>query len=94
MAYGLPAEEAARAVTLYAARILGLEQEVGSLVPGRRADVVVTDAHLLEITSKVRHVFIDGERTQIPLTLGQNLRVRPGAKLTVIGDLAAKRKLD
>ncbi|MDF1837437.1 MAG: amidohydrolase family protein [Planctomycetota bacterium] len=64
VAYGLPAEEAARAVTLYPARILGLEKEVGSLIPGRRADVVVTDSHLLEITSKVRHVFIDGERVE------------------------------
>ncbi|MFT5059213.1 MAG: imidazolonepropionase-like amidohydrolase [Planctomycetota bacterium] len=63
-AYGLPPEEAARAVTLYPAQILGLENEVGSLIPGRKADVVVTDAHLLEITSVVRHVFIDGVRVE------------------------------
>jgi imidazolonepropionase-like amidohydrolase len=60
----LPPEEAARAVTLYPAQILGLENEVGSLIPGRKADVVVTDAHLLEITSVVRHVFIDGVRVE------------------------------
>jgi imidazolonepropionase-like amidohydrolase len=64
VAYGLPPEEGARAVTLYPAQILGLEDQVGSLVPGRRADVLVTDGHLLEITSVVRHAFIDGVRIE------------------------------
>ena len=61
-AFGLPAEEAVRSVTLYAARILGLDAELGSLDAGKRADLVVTDGHLLEITSQVEHVFIDGRR--------------------------------
>jgi imidazolonepropionase-like amidohydrolase len=61
-AFGLPAEEAVRAVTLYPARILGLDGELGSLDAGKRADLVVTDGHLLEITSQVEHVFIDGRR--------------------------------
>ena len=51
-----------RSVTLYAARILGLDAELGSLDAGKRADLVVTDGHLLEITSQVEHVFIDGRR--------------------------------
>jgi imidazolonepropionase len=40
---GLTCAEAMRAVTRNAARALGLEGEVGSLVPGRRADLVVFD---------------------------------------------------
>ena len=59
-AFGLPREEALRSITFYAAQILGLEKELGSLAPGKIADVVVTDGDLLEITSHVEYVFIDG----------------------------------
>ncbi|MEZ6005814.1 MAG: amidohydrolase family protein [Planctomycetota bacterium] len=60
--FGLPAEEAARAVTLYPAQILGLEDQLGALLPGLRADIVVTDGHLLDTAAHVEHVFIDGTR--------------------------------
>lgn len=60
-AFGLPREEALRAVTLYPARLLGLEAELGSLAVGKRADVVVTDGDLLEPTTRVLRVLIDGE---------------------------------
>lgn len=59
-AFGLPEEEAVRAITYYPARVLGLGDRLGSLAPGKLADVVVTDGHILEITSRVEHVFIDG----------------------------------
>jgi imidazolonepropionase-like amidohydrolase len=59
-AFGLPREEALRAITLYPATILGLVDEIGSLSPGRRADLVVTDGDLLEITTRVIHLYIDG----------------------------------
>lgn len=64
VAHGLPAEEGVRAVTLYPARILGLDDQLGSLTPGKLADVVVTRGHLLEIDSPVEHVFIDGVRVE------------------------------
>ncbi len=60
-AFGLPHEEAVRAVTYYPARILGLEKELGSLAVGKLADVVVTDGDLLEIDSPVRVLLIDGK---------------------------------
>lgn len=41
--YGLTIVEALRAVTVNAARALKLESEVGTLEPGKRADIVVTD---------------------------------------------------
>jgi len=59
-AFGLPREEAVRAITYHPARVLGLEADFGSLAPGKVADVIVTDGDLLEITSAVERVFIDG----------------------------------
>jgi imidazolonepropionase-like amidohydrolase len=61
-AFGLPHEEALRSITFYAARMLGLEKQLGSLAPGKIADVIVTDGDLLEIRSQVREVFIDGKQ--------------------------------
>ncbi len=60
-AFGLPREEALRAITYYPARILGIEQDLGSLAVGKIADVIVTDGDLLEITSRVESMWIDGQ---------------------------------
>ncbi len=64
-AFGLPREEALRSITIYAARTLGLEQELGSLAPGKLADVVVTDGDLLEHSTHVEYVFIDGAQQSL-----------------------------
>ncbi|MEO6709682.1 MAG: amidohydrolase family protein [Planctomycetota bacterium] len=64
-AYGLPHDEAVRAVTLYAARTLGLDKELGSLTVGKRGDVVVTEGDLLDIRAKVDMVFIDGVQQSV-----------------------------
>jgi len=59
-AYGLPHEEALRAITYYPARLLGVEKDFGSLAPGKVADLIVTSGDVLEATSTVDYVFIDG----------------------------------
>jgi len=59
-AFGLPHEEALRAITYYPARILGIEKDFGSLSPGKVADVIVTAGDVLEATTTVDYVFIDG----------------------------------
>ncbi|MAB80450.1 MAG: hypothetical protein CMJ89_13945 [Planctomycetes bacterium] len=64
--YGLPYEEALRSVTYYAAEILGIEDQLGSLAVGKIADVVVTDGDLLEVTTRVKHILIDG----VPMDVG------------------------
>jgi len=64
-AFGLPREEALRAVTYYPARILGIEGDVGSLAVGKLADVVVSSGDPLETTSAVSYVFIGGEQTSL-----------------------------
>jgi len=64
-AYGLPKEEALRAITFYPAKILGLESELGSLLPGKRADIVITDGDIMEATSHVSTILIDGEPVDV-----------------------------
>lgn len=50
VAFGIPFEQAVKAATLTPARAIGLEQEIGSIAPGKRADLVVLNRNL-EITA-------------------------------------------
>ncbi|WP_300597242.1 amidohydrolase family protein [Niabella sp.] len=52
-AYGLSKEEALQAVTLNAARILGIEDRTGSLEAGKDANIVITTGDLLDMKSSV-----------------------------------------
>ncbi len=65
-AFGLPKDEALKAVTLYPAQIMNLGDRLGSIEVGKIANLVVTDGDLLETRTHVRHLFIDGR--QVPLT--------------------------
>jgi len=60
--YGLPKEEAIKAVTINAAKILGVSHRVGSIEPGKDADITILSDDPLKIESKVEMVFIDGEK--------------------------------
>jgi imidazolonepropionase-like amidohydrolase len=60
VAFGLPPAEGLRAVTLSAAAILGIDDEVGSLTVGKRANVVLSDGSLLQQTTQIKATFIDG----------------------------------
>lgn len=59
-AFDLPRDEAVRAVTLNPARILGLDDELGSIEPGKAATLFLTDGDLLEIRTNVLQGWIDG----------------------------------
>ena len=59
-AFGLSKDEALKSVTLYPAEILGVAGYLGSLDGGKYADFVVTDGDLLDETTKVEQVWIDG----------------------------------
>jgi imidazolonepropionase-like amidohydrolase len=65
-AYGLPKDEALKAVTLYPAQILGVADQIGSIEAGKVANLVVTDGDILEPRTNIRHLFINGRL--IPLT--------------------------
>jgi imidazolonepropionase-like amidohydrolase len=64
VAFGLPAEEALRAVTIGAARILGIDDRVGSLAPGKDATIIVTNGDPLELWTVTEMVFIQGRELQ------------------------------
>jgi imidazolonepropionase-like amidohydrolase len=58
---GLSADAALRALTLDAAQILGAGDVLGSIEPGKIANLVVTDGDLFGEKTKIKHVFVDGQ---------------------------------
>jgi imidazolonepropionase-like amidohydrolase len=65
-AFGLPKDEALKAITIYPAEIFGIADRVGSIEQGKIANLIVTDGDPLEIRTQIKHVFIKGR--DIPLT--------------------------
>ena len=65
VAFGLPYEEALKAVTINAAQIWGHADELGSVEKGKVADLMVTTGDPLEISTQVKYVFIKGK--EVPL---------------------------
>jgi imidazolonepropionase-like amidohydrolase len=65
-AHGLPPVEALKAVTLYPAQIMNVDDRLGSIEAGKMANLVVTDSDLLEVRTEIKRVFIDGR--DVPLT--------------------------
>ena len=59
----LSEEDALRWITINAARAIGVEDETGSLEPGKRADVVIWDVNPFSIYAQAQQVFIDGALT-------------------------------
>jgi len=58
---GLDEEDALAAITVNAANILGVGDKLGSLSPGKDADIVVLDGHPFHWRTRVTHVFINGQ---------------------------------
>lgn len=56
----LPLDEGIKVVTINAARILGIDKEVGSLEKGKRADLVLWDGDPMDVYARVSKAFIDG----------------------------------
>lgn len=60
--YGMSRQEALKAMTLNNAKLLGLDQRVGSLVVGKDADLVVLSGDPFSVYSKVQETWIEGRR--------------------------------
>jgi imidazolonepropionase-like amidohydrolase len=61
VAYGLPPEEGLKAVTLYPAEILGVADKLGTIQAGMRANLVIANGDLLQASTQVLAVFVDGQ---------------------------------
>lgn len=62
---GLAADDALRALTLDAADILGVANRLGSIEPGKIANLTITDGDLLNEKTKVKLVFVDGAKFDV-----------------------------
>lgn len=65
VAYGLDREAAVKAITLSPAKILGVEDRLGSLEAGKDATLIIVDGDVLESTSNVQQAFIQGSRVDL-----------------------------
>jgi len=61
VAYGLPYEEAVAAITANAAKITGVDANIGTVEKGKAASLIVSTGDLLDMrTSDIEYAFIDG----------------------------------
>ena len=65
VAFGLPYDEALKAVTVNAAEIWGVADRVGSVEKGKIADLMVTNGDPLEIQTQISHIYVGG--IEVPL---------------------------
>jgi imidazolonepropionase-like amidohydrolase len=64
--YGLTKEQALQAITLNAAKILGVDDLTGSLEAGKDANIVISDGDILDMkSSKVTQAFIQGREVSL-----------------------------
>jgi hypothetical protein len=86
---GLSSDAALRALTLDAADILGLSDRLGSIAPGKIANLVVTDGDIFNEKTKVKHVFVDGRWFEIHEEAAPE---KPGEKKPEDADGAGSRQ--
>jgi imidazolonepropionase-like amidohydrolase len=65
VAFGLPPDEALKAVTINAAEIWGHGKEIGSVERGKWADLMVTNGDPLEVQTQIKHLFIKGREISL-----------------------------
>ena len=65
VAFGLPEEEAMKAVTINAAEMLGISDRVGSLEVGKQATLLITTGTPLNMTSDIEQAYIQGREVDM-----------------------------
>ena len=69
VAFGLPPDEALKAMTINPAQMWGVDKDLGSLEVGKMANIAVANGDPLDVKTDVKHVFIQGQ--EIPLVSKQ-----------------------
>jgi imidazolonepropionase-like amidohydrolase len=64
-AFGLPAGEALKAITLYPAQIAGVADRLGSIEAGKDATLFVTDGDILDLRTNVKRMWIAGNEVSL-----------------------------
>jgi imidazolonepropionase-like amidohydrolase len=64
-AYGLPASDAVRSITLAPAEILGIADRIGSITVGKDATLLITDGDILETETHVTDAYIQGRKVDL-----------------------------
>jgi imidazolonepropionase-like amidohydrolase len=60
IAYGLPADGALKALTIWPAEIFGADKEIGSVAPGKLANLFIVTGDPMDLRTQVTGVFIKG----------------------------------
>jgi hypothetical protein len=89
IAAGLPREVAVEALTIRAAEIAGVADQLGSIEQGKIADLVVSDGPPLADNARIRTVFVDGIDYDVapPAPAGRNAQ-RAGSGRGAGGEMA------
>ena len=65
IAFGLPESDALKGITLYPARILGMENRLGSIQPGKEASLFVCDGDIFDLRANVKRLWIAGQEVSL-----------------------------
>lgn len=85
VASGLSEDAALAALTTDAAELLGIEQIAGTIEPGKLGNAVITTAPYFEEGSKIKYVFVDGDKYEYDTSRQASSEVTAEAKETLVG---------
>jgi imidazolonepropionase-like amidohydrolase len=83
VAFGFPADEALKGITLYPAQIAGVADRLGSIEAGKEATLFAADGDILDIRANVKRMWIGGKEVSLEsrhTRLYEKYKNRPRAK--------------
>ena len=83
VAFGFPADEALKGITLYPAQLAGVADRLGSIEAGKEATLFAADGDILDIRSNVKRMWIAGKEVSLEsrhTRLYEKYKNRPKAK--------------